>query len=250
MGMYAVTRCKGSGFDHSGGWRDQAEFEPHRQFMHALGECGTVVVGGSLTNGEILLVFDVASPDHVHAALADDPWTTMDIAPVDSIETWGNPILSPALAGGSVMLPVARVVGGRTEPVDDDWGTVEAEVVIDDRFEADVIAGLDGFSHIDVVFVFDRVDESTITLGARHPRNSPEWPMVGIFAQRAKARPNRIGVSTCELLGVEGRTIRVRGLDAIAGSPVLDIKPHVREFEPRSPVEQPAWMTALMATYW
>ena len=73
---------------------------------------------------------------------------------------------------------------------------------------------------------------------------------MGIFAQRAKARPNRIGVTTCALVGVDGLELRVRGLDAVDGTPVLDVKPHVVEFGPRGPVRQPAWMTELMAGYW
>ncbi len=149
-----------------------------------------------------------------------------------------------------VMVPVGVVLGGRVEPIDDDWGCVEAQIVIDDRFATDVLAGLDGFSHIDVVFHFDQVDESTIHLGARHPRNRKDWPLVGIFAQRAKARPNRIGVTTCELVRVEGLRVSVRGLDAIDGTPVLDIKPHVVEFGPRTTVRQPDWMTELMSGYW
>ena len=86
--------------------------------------------------------------------------------------------------------------------------------------------------------------------GARHPRGRQEWPLVGIFAQRAKARPNRIGVSTCRLLGVTGRTIRVADLDAIDGTPVLDIKPYVAEMGPRTTVVEPEWIKELMTDYW
>ena len=147
--------------------------------------------------------------------------------------------------------PIGHVRGGRTEPIDDDWDAVEATIELDgERFGPDVLAGLDAFSHIDVVFVFDRVDEAAVHLGARHPRNNPDWPAVGIFAQRAKVRPNRIGVTTCPLLGVDGLTLRVRGLDAIDGTPVLDIKPYLREFAPRGATTQPAWATELMAGYW
>ncbi|MDH4144051.1 MAG: SAM-dependent methyltransferase [Acidimicrobiia bacterium] len=152
---------------------------------------------------------------------------------------------------GFVLSAVGRVVGGRTEPLDDDWGAVEATIELDaDRFGPQVVAGLDGFSHLDVVFLFDRVDEASVHLGARRPRGRADWPEVGIFAQRAKARPNRIGVSTCELVAVDGLRLAVRGLDAIDGTPVLDVKPHVVEFGPRSPVRQPAWMSELMAGYW
>src|SRR4051812_4918775 len=125
------------------------------------------------------------------------------------------------------MLPIGVVDGGRTEAIDDEWGSVEATIVLDDRFPADALEGLDAFSHLDVVFVFHLVDAEGVTVGARHPRGRADWPKVGIFAQRAKMRPNRIGVTTCELLGVDERRVRVRGLDAVAGTPVLDLKPHM-----------------------
>lgn len=160
--------------------------------------------------------------------------------------------LSNVTAVSSIeMRPVGVVRGGRVEPIDDDWGSVEAVIELDpSRFEAAVVAGLSEFSHIDVVFVFDQVDETNIHLGARHPRNRTDWPLVGIFAQRAKARPNRIGVSTCELTAVDGLRLGVRGLDAIDGSPVLDIKPYMAQFAPRVATRQPAWVDELMANYW
>ena len=110
--------------------------------------------------------------------------------------------------------------------------------------------GLLDFSHVEVVFRFHGVSDDQVTTDARHPRNNPDWPKVGIFAQRAKVRPNRIGVTTCPLLGVDGLRLRVRGLDAIDGTPVLDIKPYLREFAPRGATTQPAWATELMAGYW
>lgn len=152
--------------------------------------------------------------------------------------------------GGYQVEPVGRVLGGRDEPVDDGWDAVEATIQLADRFGPDAVAGLEAFSHLDVVFVFDRVTEGAVVAGARHPRGRSDWPEVGIFAQRAKDRPNRIGVSTCELLRVHGTVLRVRGLDAIDGTPVLDIKPHVEEMGPRGPVREPEWMRQLMAGYW
>jgi tRNA (adenine37-N6)-methyltransferase len=76
------------------------------------------------------------------------------------------------------------------------------------------------------------------------------WPRVGIFAQRAKDRPNRIGIGVGRLLGVDGRDLRVAGLDAVDGTPVLDIKPVMAEFLPRGELRQPAWSRELMAGYW
>ena len=148
------------------------------------------------------------------------------------------------------MNPVAVVVGGRQDAVDDDWGDVTAIVRLDERFPADAVAGLEEFSHLEVVFVFDRVDESRIEVGARRPRGREDWPLVGIFAQRAKGRPNRIGVSRCRLLRVDGRDLHVADLDAVDGTPVLDVKPWMQEFGPRGPVRQPAWATELMSGYY
>lgn len=82
------------------------------------------------------------------------------------------------------------------------------------------------------------------------PRGNPDWPQVGIFAQRAKGRPNRLGVSVCRLLAVQGLTVTVQALDAIDGTPVLNIKPYMAEFAPRGQVHQPAWSRELMAAYW
>ncbi|MGY1751648.1 SAM-dependent methyltransferase [Blastococcus sp. SYSU D01042] len=149
------------------------------------------------------------------------------------------------------MTPIGRVASPRTEPLDDDWDAVTATVTLDpERFAPDVLDGLAEFSHVEVVYVFDRVDPAGVETGARHPRGNPDWPRVGIFAQRAKGRPNRIGVSVCRLLGVEGLTLTVQALDAIDGTPVLDVKPYLAEFGPRGEVRQPAWSHELMSGYW
>ena len=149
------------------------------------------------------------------------------------------------------MMPIGRVHCERVEAIDDDWGPVESMIELDtERFDEEVLFGLADFSHVEVVYHFDQVDESKLNLGSRHPRGNKEWPRVGIFAQRAKARPNRIGVTVCEILEVSGTRLRVRGLDAIDGTPVLDLKPFMQEFAPRSEVRQPEWTHALMKDYW
>lgn len=145
---------------------------------------------------------------------------------------------------------VGTVRGGRTEVVNDDWGEIEAYIELDERLGSEALASLDQFSHAVVVFHFDKVDPETIEWGARRPRNNPEWPLVGIFAQRGKNRPNLVGVTTCEILGVSDRRLRVRGLDAVDGTPVIDIKPYMTGFAPRSEVEEPEWAGELMAGYW
>lgn len=148
--------------------------------------------------------------------------------------------------------PVGVVVGGRSQAIDDDWGAVEAVIRLDGaQFGPDAVAGLTVFSHLVVVFQFHRVDPAAVHSGARRPRGNPDWPEVGMFAQRAKMRPNRLGVSTCRLLAVDGIDLHVQGLDAIDGSPVLDVKPFMQEFEPPvADVRQPAWSTELMRGYY
>jgi tRNA (adenine37-N6)-methyltransferase len=150
------------------------------------------------------------------------------------------------------MNPIGVVRCSVTEAVDDVFGGLQSRIEIDpDRFTADSLAGLEWFSNVEIVFVFHLVDESNVHTGARHPRGNTDWPKAGIFAQRAKNRPNRIGVTVCRLIAVESAAIVVESLDAVDGTPVLDIKPYMREFAPRDgDVEQPEWASDLMRGYW
>jgi tRNA (adenine37-N6)-methyltransferase len=146
--------------------------------------------------------------------------------------------------------PIGVVRSSIKQPADDCWAGIIATVELDpQQFKPDCTKGLDEFSHVEVVFLFDRVTPTAVFTGARHPRDRKDWPQTGIFAQRAKDRPNRIGITTCKIEKVDGLTISVRELDAVDGSPVLDIKPHVAEFGPRGPVRQAAWSKELMAGY-
>ncbi len=145
---------------------------------------------------------------------------------------------------------IGTVGSSRQEAVDDDWGGVAATITLLPPLDERSVAGLEAFSHVEVVFLFDRVDEDGVCVHSRHPRGKRDWPEVGILAQRAKDRPNRIGLCTCELVSVEGASIVVRGLDAIDGTPVLDVKPYMSEFAPRGEVHQPAWSHELMRDYW
>lgn len=147
--------------------------------------------------------------------------------------------------------PIGTVRGGRDQPVDDDWGGSRARLELDpDQFGPEALAGLGDFSHAEVIYLFDRVDGETVETGARHPRGRADWPMVGIFAQRGKNRPNRLGVTACRILGVEGLAVEVEGLDAIDGTPIIDLKPVLSGFLPRGAVREPAWALEIMRDYW
>jgi tRNA-Thr(GGU) m(6)t(6)A37 methyltransferase TsaA len=148
------------------------------------------------------------------------------------------------------LTPIGYVRSVRDDLRDDGWGDVRAEIELGDGFSAESLDGIEEFSHAEIVFHFDRVAESAVERGARHPRGNPAWPRVGIFAQRGKDRPNRLGTTIVEIAGREGRVITVIGLDAIDGTPVLDIKPVMNEFLPRREIRQPPWSRELMRSYW
>jgi tRNA (Thr-GGU) A37 N-methylase len=121
-----------------------------------------------------------------------------------------------------ILHPIGYVRSPRSAPVDD-WDSVTSLVELDGaRFGATALRGLEEFSHVEIVYVFEP------------PANPRPASQVGIFAQRAGNRPNRLGVTRCRLLGVGELTIKVRGLDALDGSPVLDVKPCLaeRSYEP------------------
>ena len=148
------------------------------------------------------------------------------------------------------LTPIATVTSPRSVHLDDYWRDVSAIITLDDSFEADAFEGIEMFSHLEIIFFMDRLDPTTLNRGSRHPRNNRDWPKMGIFAQRARKRPNRLGLSRCRLVRVEGRSLHVADLDALDGTPVLDIKPLMTECLPADPVRQPEWATTLMANYY
>lgn len=149
------------------------------------------------------------------------------------------------------MKPVGTIRSTRKVVVDDNWNSEQAFIELDaSEFSAESLAGIAEFSHVEVLFYMDKVAPDKIERMARHPRNNATWPKVGIFAQRGKNRPNQIGATICRVLKLEGTTLHLEGLDAVEGTPVLDIKPWVAEFSPRGQVFQPSWISELMQRYW
>lgn len=149
-----------------------------------------------------------------------------------------------------LIVPVGYVRSSRTKPEDDGWDAIPAKIELDPaQFGPDALLGLADFSHVEVLFHFHAAKAAPES-GARIPRGNPAWPRVGIFAQRAKDRPNHIGATLCRALSAHGTTLEVAGLDAIDGTPVLDIKPVMKDFLPRGEVQEPAWAKELMRNYW
>lgn len=148
--------------------------------------------------------------------------------------------------------PIAFVKNSRKEISDDFWGGIISEIILSDDFDETALQGIEEFSHLEIIFYFDKVESDKIKTGSHHPRNNPDWPEVGIFAQRGKNRPNKLGLSLVRLIERKGKSIFVKWLDAIDGTPILDIKPVIKEFLPLPDEEimQPKWADELMTDYW
>lgn len=137
--------------------------------------------------------------------------------------------------------PIGTVKSPVTEAVDENWGEVQSEIHLAHALVPG-LKGIEQFSHIIVVFI---MHESTFDPQrdlVRRPRGRADMPEVGIFAQRAKHRPNPIGITTVRLIQVQGNLLTVQGLDAIEGTPVLDIKPYWPAFDSGPNRETPGWV--------
>lgn len=145
--------------------------------------------------------------------------------------------------------PVATVKNSRVTPIDDNWEEIIAVIELAEHIPTEAFASISDFSHLEIIYFFDKVNPEDTVFSGR-PRGNPDYPVVGIFGQRKKDRPNSIGLCTVELLEHNGRTLKVKYLDAIDGTPVLDIKPVFREFQPKTAIQQPAWVEDLMKNYW
>lgn len=116
--------------------------------------------------------------------------------------------------------------------------TISKIELIDSVSEAS-FKGIDNFSHLEIIFYFHKASK-VVTVTA-HPRNNKNIPKVGIYSHRRKDRPNHIGLTLVKLIKKEGNTLTVSGLDALDGTPVLDIKPVVERFLPQEKIKQPDW---------
>jgi tRNA-Thr(GGU) m(6)t(6)A37 methyltransferase TsaA len=145
--------------------------------------------------------------------------------------------------------PVATVKNPRKTPTDDFWGEIISEIELCNHIPDEAFEGISSFSHLEIIYFFDKVKQSDIVFSGR-PRENPGYPVTGIFAQRKKDRPNTLGLCTVELLEHKGRTIKVKYLDAIDGTPVLDIKPVFKEYKMEENIRQPGWVSEMMKNYW
>ena len=146
--------------------------------------------------------------------------------------------------------PIAFVKNNRLKADDEPWGQTISEIILADEMPDSCLSGLADFSHVEIIFYFHLLKDSDVVFDLRYPRENKNYPLTGIFAQRGRARPNKLGATIVELLEVKKRSLVLKGLDAIHETPVIDVKPVMQEFLPRNSIKQPDWSKDLMSRYW
>jgi len=121
------------------------------------------------------------------------------------------------------------------------WGIV-SEIVVESSL-TEALDNLEEFSHITVLYWMHQVSATSELPLKVHPRGKQELPLVGRFATRSPNRPNPIGKATVRLLERQGNILRVEGLDAIDGTPVIDIKPYIPGYDSVTDAKVPPWVT-------
>ena len=147
-----------------------------------------------------------------------------------------------------ILEPVGFVSSPVSERTDENWGEVKSKIILRPEF-AGGLSGLEGFSHaIIVAYLHEATYEKEKHL-QRRPRNLQTMPMLGIFSQRAKNRPNTIGITAVRIMEVGNYYIEVKGLDAIDKTPILDIKPYFPHYDKIENPKVPEWVNVLMKGY-
>jgi len=149
-----------------------------------------------------------------------------------------------------LLKPIAFVKNSRQKIEDDNWNAIESEIVFVESISEEALEGIEEFSHLEIIFYMNEVKDAKAIAKIRHPRNNINLPKVGTYAQRNKSRPNKIGLTTVKLLRVKGKSIFVKNLDALNNTPILDVKPYMKEFGPKAETKQPNWTTEIMKNYW
>ncbi len=121
------------------------------------------------------------------------------------------------------------------------WSNVVSQIVLEEEFE-ELLDGIEGFSHITVVFWMDKAQGYRPKV---HPRGREDIPKQGVFATRTPFRPNPIGISPVKLLHRKSNSLTVSGLDCFNGTPVLDIKPYTPKNMEITDIRIPGWMEGL-----
>lgn len=143
--------------------------------------------------------------------------------------------------------PIGYVKNRVKKPTPDGWANVDSEVILRPGLEP-MLLNLGDYSHVIVIFWPDEVpDDMRGSTPQLHPRSDEQYPLMGVLATRSQLRPNPILVSAVPLLGVKGNVLRVRGLDATDGTPVLDVKPYLPFADAYADARVPEWVEKAQA---
>jgi tRNA (adenine37-N6)-methyltransferase len=140
------------------------------------------------------------------------------------------------------LTPIGFVNNAVTEPKKEDWQLITSEIIVNEDFK-EALSGIDEFSHIIVIYWMHRTPPAERAVMKVHPKRNQNLPLVGVFATRSPARPNPIGIATVKLLECRDNILKVTGLDAVDGTPVLDIKPHIPGSDSPAPTKTPNWLS-------
>ena len=147
-----------------------------------------------------------------------------------------------------ILKPVGFVSSPVSERMDENWGEVKSRIILRPEY-AGALLGLEGFSHAIIVTYLHKAKYDKEKHLQRRPRNLKTMPLLGIFSQRAKNRPNPIGITAARILEVGNDYIEIKGLDAIDETPILDIKPYYPQYDKIEESKVPEWVNILMKGY-
>ncbi len=142
--------------------------------------------------------------------------------------------------------PIGRVRNSIRHFKREGWESVISEIILDPHY-SEALDGIEDYSHILVLFWISRLQPAQRKIKKIHPKSRPDLPLVGIFATRTQCRPNPIGLTLVKLISRNKNILKVKGLDALQGTPIIDIKPISPRHEFLSKYRIPKWYDRLWA---
>lgn len=146
-----------------------------------------------------------------------------------------------------IMTPIGYVENNVQAKKNVSWGGDISRIVLEKEYY-NGLSGLEDFSHAIIIYYLDKAEYKREKHLQRRPQNREDMPLVGIFSQRGKDRPNKIGMTAVQIVEVCEKALAVKGLDAINGTAVLDIKPYYPVYDKKE-AAVPDWVNRLMEHY-
>lgn len=138
--------------------------------------------------------------------------------------------------------PLGKAKNKVTKPTLPGWKDIVTEIVIDKKYVKG-LTGIENYSHIIVVYWMDQEAECHLK---HHPQGRKDLPYVGVFACRCPQRPNRIAMSTVKLLSRKNNILKVKGLDILDSTPIIDLKPYTPQYDEIKNAKVPSWVKELI----